>query len=213
MTEINKSGIISGGGQTFSTKGMKLSELKKNNEVLFDFFKSKGLDENSYVYSSDIEKLKQEFDNGDGKFSKRELRKMGLDLKRSEARAVNKALQSIMDTELSEDGAYPVKVDDNTTDFYTKDNIRRMSASFNGGNTTITEYDDTGNRPVIITQKFGDYGTRIDDFSDPQKIQTTTYDGDALIARNGGIVKEELAFVDGLRTKTTTDVSGNKAGE
>ncbi len=210
MTEINKSGIISGGGQTFSTKGMKLSELKKNNEVLFDFFKSKGLDENSYVYSSDIEKLKQEFDNGDGKFSKRELRKMGLDLKRSEARAVNKALQSIMDTELSEDGAYPVKVDDNTTDFYTKDNIRRMSASFNGGNTTITEYDDTGNRPVIITQKFGDYGTRIDDFSDPQKIQTTTYDGDALIARNGGIVKEELAFVDGLRTKTTTDVSGNK---
>lgn len=66
-----------GGGQTFSSNGVKLSDLAKSNKLLFDFFKNKGLDENSYVYSSDIEKLKEEFDDGNGKFSKRELKKDG----------------------------------------------------------------------------------------------------------------------------------------
>ena len=69
--------------------------MAKSNKLLFDFFKNKGLDENSYVYSSDIEKLKEEFDDGDGKFSKRELRKMGLDIKRSEVKSVNRTLQAI----------------------------------------------------------------------------------------------------------------------
>ena len=45
--------------QKFSTKGIKLSELKNQNELLFNYFKQTGLTENSYVYASDFEKLKE----------------------------------------------------------------------------------------------------------------------------------------------------------
>ena len=50
--------------QTFSKKGVKLSELKEN-KLLFDYFKKAGLDEHSYVFESDIEKLKEAYDKNE----------------------------------------------------------------------------------------------------------------------------------------------------
>lgn len=41
---------------------MKLSDLKNQNKLLFDYFKNNGFNENSYVYSTDIEKLKEAYD-------------------------------------------------------------------------------------------------------------------------------------------------------
>lgn len=63
------------GNQQFSTKGVKLSDLKEKNQLLFNYFKQAGLNENSYVYSTDIEKLKEAYDTNDnGKLSKKEAR-------------------------------------------------------------------------------------------------------------------------------------------
>ncbi len=183
--------------------------MAKSNKLLFDFFKNKGLDENSYVYSSDIEKLKEEFDDGDGKFSKRELRKMGLDIKRSEVKSVNRTLQAIEAAELADDGVYPVKADDNTTDFYSKDNIKKKSVSVNGLNTVTTEFDETGEKELKIITDMKGFGRVTEDLSNP-KVQTITYEGEKLIAKNGGIIKEEIGFVNDVLTKTTTDIDGNK---
>lgn len=183
--------------------------MAKSNKLLFDFFKNKGLDENSYVYSSDIEKLKEEFDDGDGKFSKRELKKMGLDIKRSEVKSVNRTLQAIEAAELADDGTYPVKADDNTTDFYSKDNIKKKSVSVNGLNTVTTEFDETGEKELKIITDMKGFGRITEDLTNP-KLQSITYEGEKLIAKNCGIVKEEIGFVNDVLTKTTTDIEGNK---
>lgn len=183
--------------------------MAKSNKLLFDFFKNKGLDENSYVYSSDIEKLKEEFDDGDGKFSKRELKKMGLDIKRSEVKSVNRTLQAIEAAELADDGTYPVKADDNTTDFYSKDNIKKKSVSVNGLNTVTTEFDETGKKELKIITDMKGFGRITEDLTN-SKLQSITYEGEKLIAKNCGIVKEEIGFVNDVLTKTTTDIDGNK---
>lgn len=183
--------------------------MAKSNKLLFDFFKNKGLDENSYVYSSDIEKLKEEFDDDDGKFSKRELKKMGLDIKRSEVKSVNRTLQAIEAAELADDGTYPVKADDNTTDFYSKDNIKKKSVSVNGLNTVTTEFDETGKKELKIITDMKGFGRITEDLTNP-KLQSITYEGEKLIAKNCGIVKEEIGFVNDVLTKTTTDIEGNK---
>lgn len=211
MTEINKANGLdaSWAGQTFSNNGVKLSDLKESNKLLFDFFKNKGLDESSYVYASDVEKLKEEFDNGNGKFSKRELKKMGLDIKRSDVKAINRTLQAIQESELAEDGAYPVKVDENTTDFYTKNNVRAMSVKQNGANTQITEYDETGEKVLKITRDMKGLGRVVDDFTEPGK-QVTTYEGDLLLSKTGGIIQEEVSNENGIPTKILTYVNGDK---
>lgn len=183
--------------------------MAKSNKLLFDFFKNKGLDENSYVYSSDIEKLKEEFDDDDGKFSKRELKKMGLDIKRSEVKSVNRTLQAIEAAELADDGTYPVKADDNTTDFYSKDNIKKKSVSVNGLNTVTTEFDETGKKELKIITDMKGFGRITEDLTN-SKLQSITYEGEKLIAKNCGIVKEEIGFVNDVLTKTTTDIDGNK---
>ena len=63
--------------QTFSTNGMKLSQLKESNELLFKFFKSNGYKEDQIIYSTDIDKVIEQYDtNNDDKLSQKELKKM-----------------------------------------------------------------------------------------------------------------------------------------
>ena len=44
--------------QEHSSNGMKLSDLQKTNQKLYEYFKKQNLSDDSYVFSSDIEKLK-----------------------------------------------------------------------------------------------------------------------------------------------------------
>lgn len=113
---VDKTPQVGGGaplsGQQFSTKGMKLSDLKNQNKLLFDYFKNNGFNENSYVYSTDIEKLKEAYDKNDnGKLSKKEARAIfGEDVSRRDIKKAIKALDVIAATDLEGDGQYPVKV-------------------------------------------------------------------------------------------------------
>lgn len=107
---------------------------------------------------------------------------MGLDIKRSEVKSVNRTLQAIEAAELADDGVYPVKADDNTTDFYSKDNIKKKSVSVNGLNTVTTEFDETGEKELKIITDMKGFGRVTEDLSNP-KVQTITYEGEKLIAK------------------------------
>ena len=208
MTEINPTNGVTGQGQTFSTKGVKMSDLEKTNKALFDYFKGKGLSESSYVYSSDIEKLIEEFDKNDnGELSKKELKSMGLDLSRSERKSVNKALQKIMETELSSEGSYPVQVDENTTDFYNKDNVKTKSVVVRGNNTYTTELASDGQTVIKTINDEPGFGRITKDYSEPGAV-TVTYEGDKLIAKNEGIVKEEMFSQNGKTILQCTYLDG-----
>lgn len=113
------------GNQQFSTKGVKLSDLKEKNQLLFDYFKQAGFNENSYVYSTDIEKLKEAYDKNDnGKLSKKEARAIfGEDVSRKDIKKAIKAMNEISQTELQGENTYPVKVGENETEYYTKNNV------------------------------------------------------------------------------------------
>lgn len=113
------------GNQQFSTKGVKLSDLKEKNQLLFDYFKQAGFNENSYVYSTDIEKLKEAYDKNDnGKLSKKEARAIfGEDVSRKDIKRAIKAMNEISQTELQGENTYPVKVGENETEYYTKNNV------------------------------------------------------------------------------------------
>ena len=56
---VDKTNGIGPLNQQFSSKGVRLAALKKDNELLFNYFKKAGFDENSMIYSTDIEKLKK----------------------------------------------------------------------------------------------------------------------------------------------------------
>ena len=109
--------------QKFSTKGIKLSELKNQNELLFNYFKQTGLTENSYVYASDIEKLKEAYDKNKNGFSVKEAKTMGLDGSRREIKNAIKTLETISNKDLSGEDYFPTVVDENTTNYYTKDGV------------------------------------------------------------------------------------------
>ena len=80
-------GVWKVSNQSFSKNGVRLSELREN-KVLFEFFKKAGISENGFVFESDIEKLKQAYDeNSNGKLSQKEAREIfGLDISRKELR-------------------------------------------------------------------------------------------------------------------------------
>ena len=113
------------GNQQFSTKGVKLSDLKEKNQLLFNYFKQAGFNENSYVYSTDIEKLKEAYDKNDnGKLSKKEARAIfGEGVSRKDIKRAIKAMNEISQTELQGENTYPVKVGENETEYYTKNNV------------------------------------------------------------------------------------------
>ena len=133
---------------------------------------------------------------------------MGLDIKRRDVKAINSTLNQIKETELADDGSYPVIVDDNTTDFYSKDKQKLKSVVKNGANTVTTDFSN--GKEIRITTDMPGLGKKIEDLSNPE-VQTVTYQGENLIASKGGITKEEIKFIDNQLSKIITDVSGNEA--
>lgn len=106
--------------QTFSKKGVKLSDLKEN-KLLFDYFKKAGLDENNYVFESDIKNIQKAYDeNGNGKLSKKEARAMfGEDVSRKDIKRALKGMKQIAETEISnKDNLIPTKISENETSYY-----------------------------------------------------------------------------------------------
>ena len=139
------------GNQQFSSKGVKLSDLKEKNQLLFDYFKQAGLNENSYVYSTDIEKLKEAYDKNDnGKLSKKEARAIfGEDVSRKDIKKAIKAMNEIALTDLQGEDFYPVKTNENETEYYTKNNVL-VSSVYEDSDQHIQNY--YGENKQIVAQ-------------------------------------------------------------
>ncbi len=129
-------GVWKVSNQSFSKNGVRLSELREN-KVLFEFFKKAGISENGFVFESDIEKLKQAYDeNSNGKLSQKEAREIfGLDISRKELRQVLKDLNKIENSSLeSSKWLIQTKVDDNTTNYFDTGGklVKRLETGENG---------------------------------------------------------------------------------
>ena len=149
------------GNQQFSTKGVKLSDLKEKNQLLFNYFKQAGLNENSYVYSTDIEKLKEAYDKNDnGKLSKKEARAIfGEDVSRKDIKKAIKAMDEIALTDLQGENFYPVKTNENETEYYTKNNVL-VSSVYEDSEQHIQNYYGENKQVVAqFVQKKNEDGT------------------------------------------------------
>lgn len=219
---VDKTPQVGGGaplsGQQFSTKGMKLSDLKNQNKLLFDYFKNNGFNENSYVYSTDIEKLKEAYDKNDnGKLSKKEARALfGEDVSRRDIKKAIKALDVIAATDLEGDGQYPVKVNDNETQYYTKDN-KLAGAVCQDGDKEIREL--YGPNKQIIEQLVGRKGQ--DNSFTPLYHTVNEYNKDGTIysrqerffGDNDEFSETKTTYLDGDENKPLKieqDINGNK---
>ena len=219
---VDKTPQVGGGaplsGQQFSTKGMKLSDLKNQNKLLFDYFKNNGFNENSYVYSTDIEKLKEAYDKNDnGKLSKKEARAIfGEDVSRRDIKKAIKALDVIAATDLEGDGQYPVKVNDNETQYYTKDN-KLAGAVCQDGDKEIREL--YGPNKQIIEQLVGRKGQ--DNSFTPLYHTVNEYNKDGTIysrqerffGDNDEFSETKTTYLDGDENKPLKieqDINGNK---
>lgn len=176
--------------QTFSKKGVKLSELKEN-KLLFDYFKKAGLDEHSYVFESDIEKLKEAYDkNENGKLSKKEARAIfGDDASRKELRKAIKGMKEIANTEIK-DKLVEVKTGENSYERYDKNgNIisSRINDSQTGAYTEVFFVD--GNKEKVSMSKIKD---------DQDCTVTTTY-------ADGNVNKPEQIIENDKGKVTITD--------
>lgn len=112
--------------QQFSTTGIKLSTLKEENELLFNYFKTNGYKEDAIIYSSDVDKITKSADTNDNeKLSIKEAREMGLEGSRKEIRSALNQLKEIKNSELAPNvsGNYPVVINENETEFYNKDGV------------------------------------------------------------------------------------------
>lgn len=112
--------------QQFSTTGIKLSTLKEQNELLFNYFKTNGYKEDAIIYSSDVDKITKSADTNDNeKLSIKEAREMGLEGSRKEIRSALNQLKEIKNSELAPNvsGNYPVVINENETEFYNKDGV------------------------------------------------------------------------------------------
>ena len=102
--------------QQFSTTGIKLSTLKEQNELLFNYFKTNGYKEDAIIYSSDVDKITKSADTNDNeKLSIKEAREMGLEGSRKEIRSALNQLKEIKNSELAPNvsGNYPVVINEN----------------------------------------------------------------------------------------------------
>ena len=162
--------------QTFSRNGMKLTDIKKDNELLFNYFKNAGYKEDAVIYSSDIEKLQEQFDtNGNDKLSQRELKKMlGDNVSRKERRAFRQSLETIRHNDLSNnDELLPEQVNEFSTNYrnnkgeliYTETNSEtegnKKTYYLNGNQnkidkTVTTSQTDSGNITTTTTYVDGD---------------------------------------------------------
>ena len=155
--------------QKFSTNGIPLEALK-DNELLFNFFKSKGYKEDAIIFSTDIEKLTQEADSNDNnKLSVKEARAMGLEGSRREIRSALKQLNEIKNTELAAtvDNTYSVHTGDGETSNYTKDGTLRGEISQLEDNSTEETFYINGDKSKI--------DKTIKTSADKQTVEETTY--------------------------------------
>lgn len=207
------------GNQQFSTKGIKLSDLKEKNQLLFNYFKQAGLNENSYVYSTDIEKLKEAYDKNDnGKLSKKEARAIfGEDVSRKDIKKALKAMDTILTTDLDE-GKYkfPVQVSENEIEYYSKNNVLQESV-YEDEQQRIHNY--YGPNKEILAQTV--HTKNSDGTYTPERTTLNEYNEDGtlygcqerVLRENNSIEETKMTFLNGDQEKPVKiehNLNGNK---
>ena len=206
------------GNQQFSTKGVKLSDLKEKNQLLFDYFKQAGLNENSYVYSTDIEKLKEAYDKNDnGKLSKKEARAIfGDDVSRKDIKKALKAMDEIALTDLQGEDFYPVKTNENETEYYTKNNVL-VSSVYEDNEQHIQNYYGKNKQIVAqFVQKKNEDGTMtkvsgtMNEYNDDGSLYSCS---EKTYGDDGAFEEVKMTFLNGDQNKPLKiehNVNGNK---
>ena len=219
---VDKTPQVGGGaplsGQQFSTKGEKLADLKNQNKLLFDYFKKAGLNENSYVYSNDIKKIKEAYDKNDnGKLSKKEARAIfGEDVSRRDIKKAIKALDVIAATDLEGDGQYPVKVSDNETHYYAKDNTLVASVLQDNETRTVTSYGPEQKiKEQIVQNKNSDGSLNFSShlLNEYNKDGTIYSRQERLFGENEEFTEITTTFLNGDESKPVSiehNINGNK---
>lgn len=206
------------GNQQFSTKGIKLSDLKEKNQLLFNYFKQAGFNENSYVYSTDIEKLKEAYDKNDnGKLSKKEAKAIfGDDVSRRDIKRAIKAMDEIALTDLQGEHTYPVKVGEHETEYYTKNNFL-LGSVYDDKEQQIKNFYGPEKRLVTqIVQKKNEDGTMT-----PVSHLMNEYNNDGTIlsceertfGENESFEVTKMTYLNGDQNKPVTiehNLNGNK---
>lgn len=207
------------GNQQFSTKGVKLSDLKEKNQLLFNYFKQAGLNENSYVYSTDIEKLKEAYDTNDnGKLSKKEARAIfGDDVSRKDIKKALKAMDTILTTDLDE-GKYkfPVQVSENEIEYYSKNNVLHESV-YEDDQQRIHNY--YGPNKEILAQNV--HTKNSDGTYNPERTTLNEYNEDGTLyscsektyGDDGAFEEVKMTFLNGDQNKPLKiehNINGNK---
>ena len=206
------------GNQQFSTKGIKLSDLKEKNQLLFNYFKQAGFNENSYVYSTDIEKLKEAYDKNDnGKLSKKEAKAIfGNDVSRRDIKRAIKAMDEIALTDLQGEHTYPVKVGEHETEYYTKNNFL-LGSVYDDKEQQIKNFYGPEKRLVTqIVQKKNEDGTMT-----PVSHLMNEYNNDGTIlsceertfGENESFEVTKMTYLNGDQNKPVTiehNLNGNK---
>lgn len=206
------------GNQQFSTKGVKLSDLKEKNQLLFNYFKQAGLNENSYVYSTDIEKLKEAYDKNDnGKLSKKEARAIfGEDVSRKDIKKAIKAMDEIALTDLQGENFYPVKTNENETEYYTKNNVL-VSSVYEDNEQHIQNYYGKNKQIVAqFVQKKNEDGTMtkvsstMNQYNDDGSLYSCS---EKTYGDDGAFEEVKMTFLNGDQNKPLKiehNVNGNK---
>ena len=218
------------GNQQFSSKGVKLSDLKEKNKLLFDYFKQAGLNENSYVYSTDIEKLKEAYDKNDnGKLSKKEARAIfGEDVSRKDIKKAIKAMNEIALTDLQGEDFYPVKTNENETEYYTKNNVL-VSSVYEDSDQHIQNYYGENKQIVAqFVQKKNEDGTmtKVSGIMNQYNDDGTLYRcSEKKYGDNGEFEEVNITYLNGDQNKPlkiehnlngnkkTTDIEYNNEGK
>lgn len=193
--------------QQFSTTGIKLSTLKEQNELLFNYFKTNGYKEDAIIYSSDVDKITKSADTNDNeKLSIKEAREMGLEGSRKEIRSALNQLKEIKNSELAPNvsGNYPVVINENETEFYNKDGVLLSNTkNFENGGKLETFYLKGDKNKVDKTLETSANGKDVtetiykDGNIEQPEQQTIKQDNDTTV------VKYDW-FEDKLNSKTTS---------
>lgn len=206
------------GNQQFSTKGVKLSDLKEKNQLLFNYFKQAGLNENSYVYSTDIEKLKEAYDKNDnGKLSKKEARAIfGEDVSRKDIKKAIKAMDEIALTDLQGENFYPVKTTENETEYYTKNNVLVGSVYEDSEQHIQNYYGENKQMVAQFVQKKNEDGTmtKVSGTMNLYNDDGTLYScSEKTYGDDGAFEEVKMTFLNGDQNKPLKiehNVNGNK---
>lgn len=199
---VDKTNGIGPLNQQFSSKGVRLAALKKDNELLFNYFKQAGFDENSMIYSTDIEKLKKEFDKNENGLSVKEARAMGLEGSRKEIKNAIKTLDTIASSELKDDSTYPVKVSENEKHFYTKDNKIKYAQVITDEGVLTEEYHKNGNLAEKSQHKYDAKGNAyravFEKYNEEGQVLTGEY-----IDENGVKAERKFDYFNGHKNSMT----------